>query len=158
MHFVVLLVLFFAPHPSIVLVLTSYYLRIHTEPVTFVLNLLVIYVLVFFACCSLMVCVVRDPGAVCKESGETANRIEPGVSRRSTGDIAPQEAADEGESVTEALLAPPAIVRTDSDEGIDEGWCRKCDAPKPERTHHCSICGRCILKMGMDPLLYELME
>ncbi|CAH2323022.1 palmitoyltransferase ZDHHC16 isoform X1 [Pelobates cultripes] len=25
--------------------------------------------------------------------------------------------------------------------------CRKCIAPKPARTHHCSICSRCILKM-----------
>ncbi|XP_043912169.1 palmitoyltransferase ZDHHC16 isoform X2 [Protopterus annectens] len=25
--------------------------------------------------------------------------------------------------------------------------CRKCIAPKPARTHHCSICNRCILKM-----------
>ncbi|KAF8892386.1 hypothetical protein CPB85DRAFT_1331597 [Mucidula mucida] len=27
-------------------------------------------------------------------------------------------------------------------------WCRKCWAPKPERTHHCTHCGRCVLKMG----------
>uniref|UniRef100_A0A7N0UFQ5 S-acyltransferase n=1 Tax=Kalanchoe fedtschenkoi TaxID=63787 RepID=A0A7N0UFQ5_KALFE len=25
--------------------------------------------------------------------------------------------------------------------------CRKCNQPKPPRCHHCSICGRCILKM-----------
>ncbi|XP_075072023.1 palmitoyltransferase ZDHHC16 isoform X2 [Mixophyes fleayi] len=25
--------------------------------------------------------------------------------------------------------------------------CRKCIAPKPARTHHCSICNRCVLKM-----------
>ncbi|XP_077311806.1 palmitoyltransferase ZDHHC16 isoform X3 [Lithobates pipiens] len=25
--------------------------------------------------------------------------------------------------------------------------CRKCIAPKPARTHHCSICNKCILKM-----------
>uniref|UniRef100_A0A146M895 Palmitoyltransferase n=2 Tax=Lygus hesperus TaxID=30085 RepID=A0A146M895_LYGHE len=25
--------------------------------------------------------------------------------------------------------------------------CRKCIAPKPPRTHHCSVCNRCILKM-----------
>ncbi|XP_029466025.1 palmitoyltransferase ZDHHC16 isoform X2 [Rhinatrema bivittatum] len=25
--------------------------------------------------------------------------------------------------------------------------CRKCISPKPARTHHCSICNRCILKM-----------
>ncbi|ORX35428.1 DHHC palmitoyltransferase-domain-containing protein [Kockovaella imperatae] len=25
--------------------------------------------------------------------------------------------------------------------------CRKCDGPKPERTHHCSVCRRCVLLM-----------
>jgi len=25
-------------------------------------------------------------------------------------------------------------------------WCRKCDAWKPDRTHHCRFCKRCILK------------
>ena len=26
-------------------------------------------------------------------------------------------------------------------------YCRKCSSWKPERTHHCSVSGRCILKM-----------
>eukprot|EP00611_Tribonema_gayanum_P025012 TRINITY_DN5606_c0_g1_i1.p1 TRINITY_DN5606_c0_g1~~TRINITY_DN5606_c0_g1_i1.p1 ORF type:complete len:365 (-),score=60.06 TRINITY_DN5606_c0_g1_i1:21-1115(-) len=26
-------------------------------------------------------------------------------------------------------------------------WCRRCDAYKPLRAHHCSICARCIIKM-----------
>lgn len=26
-------------------------------------------------------------------------------------------------------------------------YCRKCKAFKPSRAHHCSICGRCIIKM-----------
>jgi hypothetical protein len=25
--------------------------------------------------------------------------------------------------------------------------CKKCIAPKPPRTHHCSVCNKCILKM-----------
>lgn len=25
--------------------------------------------------------------------------------------------------------------------------CKKCDYPKPPRTHHCSVCKKCILKM-----------
>ncbi|CAN0403425.1 unnamed protein product, partial [Hapterophycus canaliculatus] len=26
-------------------------------------------------------------------------------------------------------------------------WCYKCDAFKPPRAHHCSLCQRCIVKM-----------
>ena len=26
-------------------------------------------------------------------------------------------------------------------------WCRTCDAIKPPRAHHCSVCGTCVLKM-----------
>ena len=26
-------------------------------------------------------------------------------------------------------------------------WCRRCKAFKPSRAHHCSMCGRCIVKM-----------
>ena len=26
-------------------------------------------------------------------------------------------------------------------------FCRKCSKPKPDRTHHCSMCGRCIIRL-----------
>jgi palmitoyltransferase len=26
-------------------------------------------------------------------------------------------------------------------------WCSRCQAPKPPRAHHCSVCRRCVLKM-----------
>jgi palmitoyltransferase len=32
---------------------------------------------------------------------------------------------------------------------VDEPQCKKCQLPKPERTHHCSICKRCVHKMVM---------
>ena len=42
----------------------------------------------------------------------------------------------------------------DLEEGQDfadygEGWrtCRKCKTGKPPRTHHCSVCRRCVMKM-----------
>lgn len=38
----------------------------------------------------------------------------------------------------------PLIGKT-TDGGIR--WCRKCNAPKPDRCHHCSQCGRCVLRM-----------
>ncbi|KAJ9510849.1 hypothetical protein QJQ45_027741 [Haematococcus lacustris] len=27
-------------------------------------------------------------------------------------------------------------------------WCKRCQCWKPERAHHCSVLGRCVLKMG----------
>ena len=29
----------------------------------------------------------------------------------------------------------------------DIRFCKKCNVPKPPRAHHCSICGRCVLRM-----------
>lgn len=50
------------------------------------------------------------------------------------------------------MLSDPGVVPKDEQEmqAIDlEGQkrCKKCDAPKPFRAHHCSICKRCIMKM-----------
>ncbi|RXG73980.1 putative palmitoyltransferase ZDHHC16 [Armadillidium vulgare] len=36
----------------------------------------------------------------------------------------------------------PGIVITEA-----VSICKKCIAPKPPRTHHCSVCNRCVLKM-----------
>ncbi|RYG50165.1 hypothetical protein EON67_05770, partial [archaeon] len=37
---------------------------------------------------------------------------------------------------------------SDTDGPHDVRWCAKCDALKPPRSHHCSLCGECVLKMG----------
>lgn len=59
---------------------------------------------------------------------------------RDPGVVQQPEVSDED---THALLTPA------DDDFLSPGkWCRKCWAPKPERTHHCSTCGRCVLKMG----------
>uniref|UniRef100_T1IIZ3 Palmitoyltransferase n=1 Tax=Strigamia maritima TaxID=126957 RepID=T1IIZ3_STRMM len=34
--------------------------------------------------------------------------------------------------------------------------CKKCIAPKPPRTHHCSVCNRCILKMDHHCRIFAL--
>ncbi|CAD8104176.1 unnamed protein product [Paramecium sonneborni] len=39
---------------------------------------------------------------------------------------------------------------SDNQENLDQsslGFCDYCQLPKPKRTHHCSICNKCILKM-----------
>jgi palmitoyltransferase len=33
------------------------------------------------------------------------------------------------------------------DDYIYDSQCKKCNKPKPPRTHHCSICKKCVLKM-----------
>ena len=38
----------------------------------------------------------------------------------------------------------------DMEQGEEHGFgrfCRKCQVPKPPRTHHCSVCRRCVMKM-----------
>ncbi|KAI5116582.1 hypothetical protein M0805_009225 [Coniferiporia weirii] len=133
-----MLVLMFAPQYSVLIMLVSYYLQIHNSPVLFSTHLFAICLLIFLACCSLLVCVVRDPGAV--RVGE---------------DIQPSGPEDEDETeetdlMGALLMAPRAKahdVSDDDDFNAPHKWCRKCWAPKPERTHHCSACGRCVLKM-----------
>ncbi|XP_053548549.1 palmitoyltransferase ZDHHC16 isoform X1 [Bombina bombina] len=46
-----------------------------------------------------------------------------------------------------AITTPPGYPPKAQTDIPSVAICRKCIAPKPARTHHCSICGRCILKM-----------
>ncbi|KAI9176051.1 hypothetical protein H9P43_006416 [Blastocladiella emersonii ATCC 22665] len=40
------------------------------------------------------------------------------------------------------------VARDDEDAAMSAAKvCRRCNAPKPERCHHCSVCKRCVLKM-----------
>jgi len=48
-------------------------------------------------------------------------------------------------------LPPPEDLEAGTDFGdlYGEGWrtCRRCKSGKPPRTHHCSVCRRCVMKM-----------
>lgn len=46
-----------------------------------------------------------------------------------------------------ASLTSPGTVRLKDCLVVTMPWCVKCDAPKPERSHHCSQCRTCVLKM-----------
>ncbi|TFY55645.1 hypothetical protein EVG20_g9244 [Dentipellis fragilis] len=115
-----------APQPSILYVLLHYHLLVLQSTVFFSTHLLMTYTLTFLAFCSLIACISRDPGPVPdpKQSEENDNG----------GEM----------SLTEALMGPPP---EDEDYTKPGKWCRVCWAPKPERSHHCSQCGRCVLKM-----------
>ena len=128
----VAVLLLLAPHPSILHVLLNYHYLTLRAPLYFVVHLLIIYALSFLAFCSLIACVARDPGPVPEAKSEDPH------------DVAGGGNGDEI-SIEDALLntAPP------SDDYTQPGrWCRICWKPKPERAHHCSQCGRCVLKMG----------
>ncbi|KAJ4482381.1 DHHC palmitoyltransferase-domain-containing protein [Lentinula aciculospora] len=109
-----------APHPSLLFVLIQHYLIVLETPLKFIVHLSVIYTLTFMMFSSLIVLVARDPGPVVLE--------EPQNDRNS-----------EEVGLTEALMS--------SDLLTPGRFCRICWTPKPDRTHHCSFCGRCVLKM-----------
>jgi len=118
-----LIFLMLAPQPSWLIILVNYHLQILHAPVTFTIHLLVSYTLTFLAGSSLIVCVARDPGPVPAEKSDE------------------EEDDNADTSLTEALMAPVNDIHNPGN------WCKKCSAPRPERTHHCSYCGRCVLKM-----------
>lgn len=45
------------------------------------------------------------------------------------------------------VTTPPGFPTSNCLMFNDVVICKKCDSPKPPRTHHCSICNKCILKM-----------
>ncbi|KDR82861.1 hypothetical protein GALMADRAFT_57084 [Galerina marginata CBS 339.88] len=117
--------LILAPHPSLLYVLVDFHLQTLHKPLLFITHLLVTYTLTFMAFSSLIVCLARDPGP----ANAPPSRIE-----ASGGE------EEEEMSMREALMP-------DNDFSSPDRWCRKCWAPRAERTHHCSICNRCVLKM-----------
>ncbi|KJA21237.1 hypothetical protein HYPSUDRAFT_141151 [Hypholoma sublateritium FD-334 SS-4] len=116
--------LILAPHPSWLYVLVDFHLQTLHQPAFFVAHLIITYTLTFMAFSSLIVILARDPGP----ANPPPSRLE--------------GAEGEGEEIglTEALMP-------DRDFSSPEKWCRKCWAPRSERTHHCSICNRCVMKM-----------
>lgn len=46
-----------------------------------------------------------------------------------------------------AVQTPPGVPPANGLIVEASSICKKCIAPKPPRTHHCSVCRRCVLKM-----------
>ncbi|KAI0081534.1 zf-DHHC-domain-containing protein [Panus rudis PR-1116 ss-1] len=113
-----------APHPSLLYVLINFHFRILHSPWKFAQHLCITYLLSLLAFSSMITILARDPGPVTSDKQEQSARHA------------------EDMNVMEALL-----MGGDEDLHTPGKWCRKCWAPKPERAHHCSQCGRCVLKM-----------
>ncbi|KAM9701980.1 palmitoyltransferase ZDHHC16 isoform 4-T4 [Dama dama] len=47
----------------------------------------------------------------------------------------------------QAITTPPGYPPQGRNDTTTVSICKKCINPKPARTHHCSICNRCVLKM-----------
>lgn len=118
-----------APQPSLLIVLVYYHLRILNSPIRFATHLLATYTLTFLAFSSLILIIARDPGSALSDKSH---------------EEAAQNNHDDEMSLTQALLT----VEDGPELHPPGSWCRKCSGPRPERAHHCSACGRCVLKMG----------
>ncbi|KAJ1817760.1 palmitoyltransferase for Vac8p [Coemansia sp. RSA 2675] len=54
---------------------------------------------------------------------------------------------DEGPLTTEQVRRAELVYSITVRENGQPRFCLKCNGPKPDRTHHCSVCGACVLKM-----------
>lgn len=47
----------------------------------------------------------------------------------------------------------------DDDPFVDrpKRWCKKCEAPKPPRAHHCKVCGRCLVPLSRLLPLWDIL-
>ncbi len=109
----VVLLLMLAPHPSLLIVLVNYHLRVLGSPARFTLHLVATYTLSFLAFSSLIVILTRDPGPVNVRQSQDDSTAE-----------------GENMNIMQALL-----TTDDADMHSPGRWCRKCWAPKPERAH-----------------------
>ena len=120
------IILILAPQPSVIRILVYHHWRVLQQPRWLFIHALGIPSLTLLALTSLTVCVTRNPGPVNVHRNEAARRD-------SRDDVGIAEALM-GSADDEYLMTPGK-------------WCRKCWAPKPERAHHCSVCGRCVMKL-----------
>ena len=127
-----LVVLLLAPQPSWILLLVSPYVSSSHR----FFHLAITTVLTLLAFNSLAICTFRDPGRPkiddidCRESNYAHERT---------------LTVDHFDEEDEGLLAEEE--EDPNDFNSSRKWCRICWAPKPDRTHHCSSCGRCVLRM-----------
>lgn len=121
------------------------------------MHLAITMILTLLALNSLAICCFKDPGRPRHEDLEDAESTTPygngnasEAKRRDTSDSdGSRTLVEEEESLMDEEEDP-------NDFNSDRRWCRICWAPKPDRTHHCSSCGRCVLRMGT--LLYKGLE
>jgi len=135
------ILLILMPHPSYAIMTASFYMTTRHSPIRFTIHLVMAYTLSLLALTSLVICVVRDPGSLTpRRKKQSDMRIEDQESRQAL-----LNSADAGDEQDEDERVPTAA---EIDElAVGGRWCRHCWRARPERAHHCSTCGKCILKM-----------
>ena len=53
-------------------------------------------------------------------------------------------------SASAGVIYPDFHTRRNTEPGVLIRWCTKCDAPKPRRAHHCSVCNLCVGLVCID--------
>ncbi|KAG9023381.1 palmitoyltransferase for Vac8p [Tulasnella sp. JGI-2019a] len=150
-----------APHVSIFKVLFHFYLLGEFgSRFKFLIHLGVTYTLSFISLTCFLVVIVRDPGPV---DGVKAQKLEDALNGAGNSQFGPgdddEAEMDDFDEGGESISLTDALMRKGGmGDGKQNGkwagnrtgerrWCQKCWSPKPERCHHCSECGRCVLKM-----------
>lgn len=110
----------------------------------------IIFYLLLNASYTVAVCV--DPGSPLESTaaaagGSSSNRRRRYGWRRGGGGGSRDRHEYSGLPTTEQqpYPEPPTSLTVSSSGGAR--FCKKCQGPKPDRTHHCSTCNRCVLKM-----------
>merc|ERR1719178_550177 len=112
-----------------------------------VASLVIHHILVFFLTWSFVMSIVVDPGRV----PEWYARLE-----------MERQGVHQNTSVALDTEEYKLLANETQGGGIEKKldgsgrWCRKCIKVKPDRTHHCRVCNRCVLKMDHHcPWIYN---
>lgn len=115
------------PQPSWFILVSSHY----DSGIIQLIHIGITTLLTLGAFSSLAICCFADPGRPTADDLDAAEEAY----------IARKKSRDEERD---------ALMEDEEDEdpnsfNSSHRWCRTCWAPKPDRTHHCSTCGRCVL-------------
>lgn len=136
------------PQPSWFILVTTFYFgstdRLWRRGA---MHLAITSTLALLALNSLAICVFRDPGRPRHDDLEDTDRY------GTTGHDPKRRDTSESDGSRTLVEEEESLIDEDQEEDPDDfnsdrRWCRICWAPKPDRTHHCNTCGRCVLRMG----------
>lgn len=133
--FAVILVL--VPQPSWLILITTQY----TSGIAQIIHITITTLLTLGAINSLAICVFADPGRPKVEDMDSAEEPR----RKKKSDTNRNDGLNSEER--DALMDEEDEDEDPNSFNSSLKWCRTCWAPKPDRTHHCSTCKRCVLKM-----------